>query len=135
MSALAEYYPLIKLVHVGSVAISGPFFLLRFFWRWRGSPLAFRRWVRIAPHGIDTVLLTSAVLLALATSQYPLQVTWLSAKVAALLLYIALGMLAMKGGPGPLPPWRAGAAMAAGGVYAYIVAVALSRSPLPGLAL
>jgi uncharacterized membrane protein SirB2 len=56
---------------------------------------------------------------------------WLAAKIAGLLLYIALGMAALRRG---LPwRWRAAAWVAALGVFAWIVAVALTKNPWIGL--
>ena len=47
---------------------------------------------------IDTALLVSAIILAVYIQQSPLQDSWLTAKVAGLLVYIGLGMVAMRFG-------------------------------------
>ena len=47
-----------------------------------------QRWVKIVPHLVDTLLLASAVALAVMSHQYPLANGWLTAKVAGLLIYI-----------------------------------------------
>jgi uncharacterized membrane protein SirB2 len=60
--------------------------------------------------------------------QYPLVEPWLTAKVAGLVLYIALGMVALR--HGTTRRIRTGAWFAAQAVFLYIVAVALTRSVL-----
>ena len=47
---------------------------------------------------IDTVLLASAIALAVLTSQYPLAQGWLTAKVVGLVVYILCGMMALRRG-------------------------------------
>jgi uncharacterized membrane protein SirB2 len=124
-----EHYTLVKTIHVGSVVLSGCFFLLRGIWMIRSSASLQQRWVRIIPHVIDTVLLLSAVWLAVITQQYPWQQPWLGAKIVALLFYIALGMLAIR--YGRTRRIRIGSFIGALLVFAYIVGVALSRQMLP----
>ena len=65
-------YFALKHLHVTFAVLSGAFFLLRGIWMLSGSTLLQRRWVRIAPHVIDTLLLASAVVLRVWSSQYPL---------------------------------------------------------------
>jgi uncharacterized membrane protein SirB2 len=120
-------YPLLKMVHVACVAASYALFLLRGMWMIRGSALLQQRWVRIVPHLVDTVLLGSAVALAIAIGQYPFTDNWLSAKVAGLLLYIVLGSIALK--RGRTRRIRVISWIAAQAVFFYIVAVAMTRRP------
>lgn len=122
---------MLKIIHVGSVIISGSFFLLRLVWMLRSSVLLQRRWVKISPHVIDTILLGSAIALAVKLGQYPFVDAWLTAKLFALLAYIALGMLALKVAPNY--KLRAVSGILAIFVYAYIVSVAVTRLPQPWL--
>lgn len=122
-------YAALKLTHVGCVAISYALFVVRGVWMMRGSGLLQARWVRVVPHAVDTILLASAVALAMAIHQYPVADGWLTAKVTGLLLYIALGTIALK--RGRTRGVRIAAGLAAQAVYFYIVAVALTRRPLP----
>jgi len=119
----------VKSMHVASVATSYALFVLRGIWMMRGSALLQQRWVRILPHVIDTVLLGSAIVLAVITYQYPLTTSWVTAKVVALIVYIALGMVALK--HGSTRGVRVAAWVAAQAVFGYIVAVAVMRQPLP----
>jgi uncharacterized membrane protein SirB2 len=122
-------YALLKHLHISCAAASYALFLLRGAWMLRNSPMLRQRWVRIVPHAIDTVLLASAVALAYTIGQYPYADNWLSAKVGALLLYIALGFIALKCGRNRLE--RLAAWLAAQAVFGYIVLVAQSRDPMP----
>lgn len=122
-------YAVIKLVHMGCAALSFSLFFLRGVWLLNAPQRLQRRWVRILPHVIDSVLLGSAATLAVLSRQYPGVETWLSAKVVALLIYIALGMIALK--RGRTRGIRLFAWLAAMAVFAYIVAVARTRSTWP----
>lgn len=122
-------YLLLKHLHMTCAALSGALFLLRGLWMLQDSPRLGQRWVRTLPHLVDTVLLASAVTLAIWSAQYPLAQPWLTAKVGALLLYIVLGSVALKRGRSK--GIRAAAFLAALATFAYIVSVALSKTPLP----
>jgi uncharacterized membrane protein SirB2 len=121
-----HYIPTLKYIHVACVVLSIAGFVVRGVWMMQRSARLDARWVRIAPHVVDTVLLVSALLLAFAIHQYPFVHGWLTAKVLGLVAYIVLGVIALRGR-------RVGAFVAALAVYAYIVAVALTHSASPGL--
>jgi uncharacterized membrane protein SirB2 len=123
-------YILIKNLHITCAAASYTLFLLRGIWTLRGSPIMRQRWVRIVPHVVDTVLLSSAIALAYSIGQYPFVDGWLTAKVLALLLYIGLGFIALKYGKSRRI--RLSAWLAAQAVFLYIVLVAVSHDPFPG---
>lgn len=118
-------YATLKVLHVGSAILSITGFTVRGVLMLRGSPLLRARFVRIAPHVVDTVLLTSAVALAWLSGQYPLAQAWLTAKVAALLVYIVLGAVALR--HGQTLRVRAIAFVLALCTVLYIVCVALTR--------
>jgi len=122
-------YSSLKITHVSCVAISYMLFVARGLWMVHDSPHLQQRWVRIVPHVVDTILLASAVALAVMSHQYPLANGWLTAKVVGLLIYIGLGTVALK--RGKTRRARVAAWLAAQAVFFYIVAVALTRQPLP----
>lgn len=128
MSTLPSY-PGLLLIHVTCVILSGSGFLLRGWWMLNGSPLLKRRTVRVLPHIVDTLLLGSAIALAVISRQYPLAQNWLTAKVVALVVYVVLGSIALKRGKTLRQRQLAfaGALLA----FAYIVLVALTKSALP----
>ena len=87
-----------------------------------------KKWVKILAPIIDSVLLVSAILLAIETHQYPFSDHWLTAKVLALFVYIALGMVALN--YGQTKNIRITAWLAALLCFAYIASVAISRNPV-----
>ncbi|WP_295747908.1 SirB2 family protein [Undibacterium sp.] len=124
-----QSYLAVKHLHITCALISGSFFMLRAYWKMRDAAILQRRWVRILPHLIDTLLLASALTLAYWSGQYPFQQNWLTAKVVALLAYIVLGTIALKRGKSARI--RAYALVAAMLTFAYILAVAISRQAMP----
>ncbi len=121
-------YLTLKYVHVTSVVASYTLFLLRGIWMLRISPLLQQRWVKIAPHVNDTILLLSAVTMAVIAHRNPLVEHWLAAKIIGLLVYIVLGYTAFR-----LAKTRRAKVTAwilAQIVFVYIVLVALTKNPL-----
>ena len=123
--SLFEY---LKILHVGCAFFSVGGFALRGYWMLTGNPLLRRRPVRILPHVVDTLLLASAVGMLALWRLSPLQADWLLAKIFALLVYIALGMVALRFGRTRLV--RVSAWLAAMTTAAYILSVAYSKNPL-----
>ncbi len=124
-------YTLLRLVHVGTVYVTLALFVLRGLWMVLDSPRLKQRWVRIVPHVNDTLLLTAAIGMLVVAGLNPLDQPWLIAKIVGLLAYIVLGSVALK--RGRTKPIRVMAFIAALGVFAYIVAVAVTKQVLPGL--
>jgi uncharacterized membrane protein SirB2 len=122
----------LKYVHVICVVLSGSGFLVRGVWMMRESPWLQKKWVRVAPHIIDTILLGSAILLSIQIQQYPLVHNWLTAKVLALLAYIIIGAIGLK--YGSTKKIRVSAWLVAIVIFLYIVLVALTRQVLPFVA-
>ncbi len=123
-------YLALKHLHVTCVVLSFAGFCLRGWWMATGSLRLRARWVRVAPHGIDTVLLGSALTLAALSGQYPFVQGWLTAKFFGLLAYILCGTMALKRGRTPRQRLVfLGLAMLS---FAYIVSAALTRSPYLG---
>lgn len=89
-------YMFVKHLHLTAVALSILFFIIRFIWTLRGSAMMSKKWVKIVPHVIDTLLLASAVALCFIISQYPGVNHWLTEKVVGVVLYIVLGMWTLK---------------------------------------
>jgi uncharacterized membrane protein SirB2 len=125
-------YLALKWLHIGCAILSIGGFTLRGVLMLADSPLLATRFARIAPHLVDTVLLASALWLAALIGQYPFVQGWLTAKVLALLAYIALGSVALKRARSK--PARAAAFALALVTAAYIVSVAVTREPLGFLA-
>ena len=120
----------LKHLHTTVATLSVVLFVLRGGWIMVGSAMQRRRWVRVAPHIINTLLLATGFAVAWLGWRYPIELHgWITAKIIALVVYIGLGVMAFKAGrPAPV---RFLAFFAALAVYAYIVMVALYKTPLP----
>ena len=116
-------------LHMLMVGVSIFGFALRGLWAWRMPGLLARKPVKILPHVIDTLLLASAIALLFAYGWNPFAQGWLVAKIVLLIVYIGLGLIALK-------PWygasvRVPAFFAAVAVFAWIFAIARSKLILP----
>jgi uncharacterized membrane protein SirB2 len=118
----------VKVIHVTCVVLSFSGFFIRGIWMLRDSGMLRRRWVRIAPQIIDTLLLLSAITLAFQLRFSPLEQPWLLAKIIALFVYIGVGLIALRFGQNKstrLLAWLLGLL-----IFIYIVSVAYSKSVL-----
>ena len=123
----------VKTIHVTFVALSFAGFFIRGIWMLRNSTLLRQRWVRITPQVVDTVLLVSAIVLAVQLRYSPMEQPWLMAKIIALVIYIAVGLVALRFGSSKrvrLTAWLLGLF-----IFMYIVSVAFSKSALGWFAL
>ncbi len=121
-------YFTVKLVHQAAVTLS----ITGFFARGLGSLIG-ARWVqsRVAkslPHVVDSVLLLSALTLAWMLRLTPGNAPWLASKIVGLLVYIGLGVIALR--PGRPRPIRVAAWLAALVTVGWIVSVAVTKAPL-----
>lgn len=116
----------LKLIHISCVVLSFSGFFLRGVWMLSDSAMLQKKWVKIFPHIVDTTLLSSALIMLYTRQWSVLDHQWLQVKIFALLLYIGLGMLALK--PGRSKAARAGAWLAGLLVFAFIVSVAFTKS-------
>ena len=120
-------YLILKHLHVTCVVLSGLGFALRGWWMLNDSPRLMARLTRVVPHVVDTLLLGSALVMAWLSGQYPFAQDWLTAKFLGLLIYILCGTMALK--RGKTKDRRSFFLVLAIAAYAYIVGVALTRSP------
>jgi len=126
-------YPLLKTIHLSAVALSGAGFFARGLGGLMGAAWVRGRAARTLPHGVDTVLLLSALGLAWMLHLSPGAAPWLLAKIVGLLLYIALGVVALRASR-PVAV-RAIAFAAALATFGWIVSVAITKNALGLLAL
>jgi len=126
-------YLVIKSLHLitGVVTLSG--FVLRGYWMMVQSDKLQLKITRVAPHIVDTVFLASGIVLVFMLHLNAFSEPWLLAKFAGLLAYIVLGTFAIK--RGSTLQIRVIAFVAALAVFAYIVGVALAKSPASWLTL
>lgn len=117
---------MIKIIHFTLAFLSVAGFVIRAGWSYSATDLLQEKWVKIAPHVIDTLLLTLGLLLAFNLPGGPLQ-GWLIAKLVALLAYIGFGVLTLRGHGALKHVGVAGALLSVG----YIFAVAFTRQVVP----
>lgn len=124
-------YSTVRSIHLSCVAASITLFMLRGTLQLASVNWRQWRWLRIVPHVNDTVLLAAAITLSVMSGQYPLAQAWLTAKVMALVVYVAAGSMALR--PDLSAARRRNAFALALVTVAYMVGVAWTRSPTLGL--
>jgi len=118
-------YGTLKIIHQCAVAVSFAGFVARGIGMFQGATWVRQRVAKTLPHIIDTVLIVSAIWLAWLLRLSPSNTPWIAAKIVGLLVYIALGMVALRFGR--TQGMRAGAWVAALLTFGYIVSVALTK--------
>lgn len=98
-AALAGWYPGLRTLHIAAVMLSGGLFFLRGAAIQAGAGWAMRRPLRYLSYGIDTVLLSAALLLVASLPSALFANGWLTVKLVLLLGYIVAGSLALKRAP------------------------------------
>lgn len=130
---MAAWYLQILLTHIACVLASGSIFFIRGMLMLADSPLANHVAVKRLSYVIDTLLLGAAVALTMIIHQYPFVQAWLTVKVLLLVVYIVLGVFALR--RGRTRRVRALCFVAALAVFAFIISVAIAHSPLGFFAL
>lgn len=130
--SLIAIYPQLKAAHVGLVLLSGAFFALRGMAVLAGAHWPSQALVRRASMAIDSALLLAAVLLLAALNLNPFATPWLLAKLALLVAYVLLGVLALR--TARTNAGRTLALMAALGCFGAMVSIARAHHPLGPLA-
>lgn len=95
---MTEFYLPLRHLHIACAILSISLFVLRGALMLAESPWQRSLVLRYLPHAVDTVLLTSALMLTTIIHQYPFANGWLTAKVVLLTAYIVLGSIALKRG-------------------------------------
>ena len=91
-----------------------------------GSSKLQLKWVKVAPHIIDTCLLLSAISLAILLQISPFVHEWLMVKITGLVVSIVLGTVALK--RGKTKAIRTSAFVLALLTFGYIAKVAVTKS-------
>jgi uncharacterized membrane protein SirB2 len=126
---LLAYYLQIKWVHVAAVLASGGLFALRGLLLHLGAGGVAMAWpLRFLSYGIDTVLLTAALMLFTLLPHAMFANGWLALKLLLLPVYVVLGSFALKRGRSPRV--RVGCWLAALAVYATMLGIARMHHPL-----
>ena len=120
---------LLKTIHVSCAALTAGFFLLRGFWMLTGSKRVSHVLTRVLPHVIDTALLVTGLVMAITIYGAFYTQKWLLGKLAAVVVYIVLGAIALR--YGRTKTVRTVALLSALCVFAYVVFVAHTHSLVP----
>jgi uncharacterized membrane protein SirB2 len=125
---MTEYYLVLRNVHIGCAVLTIALFVLRGALMLADSARLNGPLLRYLPHVVDTVLLTSALMLTTVIRQYPFSTGWLTAKVLLLVAYVVLGSIALK--RGRTRAVRVAAYVAALATIGFLVTVARAHHPL-----
>jgi uncharacterized membrane protein SirB2 len=125
---MIEYYLPLRHLHIACAILSITLFALRGGLMIAESPLLGTRVLRTLPHVVDTVLLTTALMLTTVIHQYPFVQGWLTMKVVLLVAYVVLGSVALR--RGRTKRARIVAFVAALATVAFLVTVARAHHPL-----
>lgn len=87
-----------------------------------------KKWVKVLPHIVDTLLLASAVGLMMTLQQYPFVNAWLTEKLLLVIAYIVSGAVALK--IAKTTPVRVGALFGCLVFIAMIGKIAVFKQPL-----
>ena len=130
-------YTTLKLIHVSAVTVSFFGFAVRGIGALRDASWVRHPLARTLPHLVDTVLLLSAVGMVYIARLSPWEQPWLRAKIIGLLVYVALGSLALRptlaGRAFRLRRVSGSAGIGALVVFGYIVSVAVTKNPWGGV--
>lgn len=125
---MIEFYPQIKQFHIFIAMLSGTLFALR-----GAFVLAGARWPQALPvkwlsYAVDTSLLTAALMLLTILPWAMFANGWLATKVTLIVLYVVLGVFAMR--PARSRSTRATCYVAALLVFATVYGIARAHHPL-----
>jgi len=85
-----------KHLHITLAVISVSLFTLRFAWLMLNSEQLNRKWVKITPHIVDTLLLVIGAIMVVQLAINPFEQVWLAEKLLALAAYIFTGVYTLK---------------------------------------
>jgi uncharacterized membrane protein SirB2 len=124
---MIEFYLPLRHVHIACAVLTVTLFVLRGSLMIAESPWQRNVVLRYLPHAVDTVLLTTALMLTTVIRQYPFATGWLTMKVVLLVLYVVLGSIALK--RGRTRAIRIAAFVAALLTVAFLLTVARAHDP------
>ncbi|MEH6533919.1 MAG: SirB2 family protein [Photobacterium frigidiphilum] len=93
-------YESVKHLHFVAIALSVSLFIVRYCLMMANSPLLGKKFLKITPHAVDTVLLLTGVGLIFITGFMPFTADggWLTEKITCVFAYIALGVFTLHVG-------------------------------------
>jgi len=85
-----------KHMHMTIAFISVALFTLRFAWTLVSSAQLNKKWVKVVPHIVDTILLLLGVAMMTKLALNPFEQLWLGEKLLAVIAYIFTGYYTLK---------------------------------------
>jgi len=125
---MSELYLPLRHIHITCAILTIALFVLRGGLMLVDSPWQRNVVLRYLPHAVDTVLLTTALILTTVVHQFPFATDWLTVKLLLLIIYIVLGSIALK--RGRTRQIRVAAFIAALATVGFLVTVARAHHPL-----
>jgi len=126
---MIEFYAQIRWVHIACIIASGSLFLLRGSLVLAGKQrIAMLAPLRFLSYGIDTLLLSAALMLLTILPHAMFANGWLTVKLVLVVVYIVLGSVALK--LGRTARARTIAFVVALTVYLGIIAIARTHDPM-----
>ena len=124
---MIESYNIVKFIHVTAIILSVCGFTIRFVLQSLNSPYQSTIVFKKLPHLVDTILLATALIMIYILDLNPFTTPWLAEKLLGLVIYILLGMVALKWAKNR---WiKTLAAVMAIITFAYIIYVAHYKAP------
>jgi len=122
-------YIVLKQLHLSCIMLTFLLFNFRVIGHLFSATWVRQKWLRVVPHGVDTILLATGILLAIKLQQYPFIDAWLTVKFFALIAYIIFGSLTLK----HATSWQTQllSYIASLLAFAYLVSTALLHHPNP----
>lgn len=87
---------MLKHLHMTVAFISVALFTLRFVWTLVQSNQLSKKWVKVVPHIVDTLLLSLGVVMMVKLALNPMEQMWLAEKLIAVVAYIFTGYYTLK---------------------------------------
>ena len=125
---MIEFYPQIKHVHIMLAVLSGSLFALRGAFAIGGAKWPNALPVKWLSYTIDTALLTAAMMLLTILPGAVFANGWLAAKIGLLVLYVVLGVFALR--RAKTQRGRVLGYLAALGTFVAVYSIARSHHPL-----
>jgi uncharacterized membrane protein SirB2 len=122
-------FTLIKTVHVLCAIISISGFLYRGYLKLTQPAALSKKWLKISPHIIDTILLASGLVMLFQLQYYPNQYNWMAIKLIMVVVYILLGIVTLRFAANKTQTFAA--FIAALLCYTYIIFIAINKSAWP----
>ncbi|WP_299022416.1 SirB2 family protein [uncultured Photobacterium sp.] len=93
-------YAAFKHLHMVAIALSVIMFVIRYGLMMADSSLTEKKFFKVTPHVVDTILLLTGVALIFITGFIPFteSANWMTQKLSCVLAYIALGFFTLKYG-------------------------------------